>query len=197
MSVAWASCWTSCWPCWWSASRSPWSHCLVSAVPASGTVLSNGFHFKTTDHNLLRLTAQRAANAQNVRSHHAQIAVCCKDSMLDLCHVPKSRAIFQYSCVVLQTLPAECCLSCYRHCLLSAAPLLTPPMWRSAVLAVQRACAVSLRHLHLLMLPFHPHSDNFYGDVGEVKVAVRRQCSGAECQRLRHLAQQVRASGRL
>lgn len=44
------------------------------------------------------------------------------------------------------------------------------------------------------MTPFHADSDNFYGDIGHVKVAVRKDCSGIECERLRHLAQQVKES---
>jgi hypothetical protein len=42
------------------------------------------------------------------------------------------------------------------------------------------------------MMPFHAHSDNFYGDIGQVKVAVRKDCSSLESERLRQLAQQVR-----
>lgn len=41
------------------------------------------------------------------------------------------------------------------------------------------------------MTPFEANSDNFYGDVGLVKVAVRKDSSGIECERLRQLAQQV------
>ena len=38
---------------------------------------------------------------------------------------------------------------------------------------------------------FNPESPNFYGDVGQVKVAVRRDCTGKDSDRLRQLSHQV------
>ena len=57
--------------------------------------------------------------------------------------------------------------------------------------SLSRAMEVTLYSLKQLMTPFHEDSDNFYGDVGHVKIAVRKDCSGIECERLRQLAQQV------
>lgn len=76
---------------------------------------------------------------------------------------------------------------------MSTGPLLTEQMWYIASLGLKRACDITLHCLHQLMLPFHAHSDNFYGDIGQVKVAVRKDCSSFESERLRQLAQQVRS----
>ena len=68
-------------------------------------------------------------------------------------------------------------------------------MWHIVVTSIRHACDVTLYCLRQLMTPFQRDSDSFYGDMGQVKVAVRRDCSGIECERLRQLAQQVRDSG--
>jgi hypothetical protein len=41
------------------------------------------------------------------------------------------------------------------------------------------------------MVAFCPGSHSFYGDVGQVKVAARRDCTTKESDRLKQLAQQV------
>ncbi|XP_022089861.1 brefeldin A-inhibited guanine nucleotide-exchange protein 3-like isoform X3 [Acanthaster planci] len=81
--------------------------------------------------------------------------------------------------------------SCIRHLLLSAGPSFTHDMWTVACLAMQRAIAMSLRNLKLLMSCFHPGSDDFMGDVCQVKVAARKDVSELEYLRLQQLAQQV------
>ena len=81
-----------------------------------------------------------------------------------------------------------------RHCLQSTGYLLTEDMWHVAANAITHAFDVTLHCLRQLMTLFHEDSDNFYGDIGHVKVAVRKDCSGIECERLRQLAQQVRAA---
>ena len=67
-------------------------------------------------------------------------------------------------------------------------------MWHIATTAVQHAFDVTLFCLRQLMTLFHANSDNFYGDIGKVKVAARKDCSGIECERLRQLAQQVQTN---
>ena len=42
-------------------------------------VIDEGFDFKTTDDDRPRLTAQGASNAYNLRSRHAQTAVCSSE----------------------------------------------------------------------------------------------------------------------
>lgn len=64
-------------------------------------------------------------------------------------------------------------------------------MWYTAAKCLKSTCDVTLYCLHQLMMPFHAHSDNFYGDIGQVKVAVRKDCSSIESARLQQLAQQV------
>ncbi|XP_033635429.1 brefeldin A-inhibited guanine nucleotide-exchange protein 3-like isoform X2 [Asterias rubens] len=81
--------------------------------------------------------------------------------------------------------------SCIRHLLLSAGPSFTHDMWTVACLAMQRAIAMSLRNLKLLMSCFQPWSDDFMGDICQVKVAARRDVSELEYLRLQQLAQQV------
>jgi brefeldin A-inhibited guanine nucleotide-exchange protein 3 len=75
--------------------------------------------------------------------------------------------------------------------LLSAGPLLTQEQWYIATLALHRGCSVSLHSLRQLTLAFHSGSHSFYGDLAQVKVAARRDCSSRESQRLQQLAQQV------
>jgi hypothetical protein len=64
-------------------------------------------------------------------------------------------------------------------------------MWWIAAKAVTDAFDITLYPLRQLMTPFHENSDNFYGDVGQVKVAVRQDSSPIESTRLRQLARQV------
>ena len=64
-------------------------------------------------------------------------------------------------------------------------------MWQIVATSLYHAFDVTLYCLRQLMTPFQADSDNFYGDIGQVKVAVRKDCTGIECQRLRDLAQQV------
>lgn len=81
--------------------------------------------------------------------------------------------------------------ACIRHSILSCGPMLTERMWQIAVTALSNACDITLYCLRQLMTPFQEDSDNFYGDIGQVKVAVRKECSSLECFRIRQLAQQV------
>jgi len=41
------------------------------------------------------------------------------------------------------------------------------------------------------MVAFCPGSHSFYGDMSQVKVAARRDCTAKESERLKQLAQQV------
>jgi len=68
---------------------------------------------------------------------------------------------------------------------------MTESMWWLSAQAVRRAFDVTLYPLRQLITPFHNSSENFYGDVGQVKVAVRQDSTLAECIRLQQLARQV------
>ncbi|XP_070569103.1 brefeldin A-inhibited guanine nucleotide-exchange protein 3-like [Ptychodera flava] len=81
--------------------------------------------------------------------------------------------------------------SCIRHVLLKTGPIFTDDMWTIACKSMQQAVSVSLFSIQQLMTSFHPGSDDFTGDVGQVKVAARRDCSEMESERLRQIAQQV------
>ncbi|XP_040062115.1 brefeldin A-inhibited guanine nucleotide-exchange protein 3 [Ixodes scapularis] len=81
--------------------------------------------------------------------------------------------------------------ACIRHLLVSGAPSLSPELWRVATWSVARASRATLRSAQQLMVCFHADSDNFYGDVGQAKVAVRRDCGPLEADRLRQLCRQV------
>ncbi|XP_067003777.2 brefeldin A-inhibited guanine nucleotide-exchange protein 3 [Anabrus simplex] len=81
--------------------------------------------------------------------------------------------------------------ACIRHVILSAGAVLTPQQWQVTCVALHRACSVSLHCLQQLMVAFRPSSHSFYGDVGQVKVAARRDCTVRESERLKQLAQQV------
>lgn len=78
-----------------------------------------------------------------------------------------------------------------RHLLVSGGPYLTGPLWRLASRSVRRASRVTLHSAQQLMVCFHADSENFYGDVGQAKVAVRRDCTASEVDRLRQLCRQV------
>jgi brefeldin A-inhibited guanine nucleotide-exchange protein 3 len=82
--------------------------------------------------------------------------------------------------------------SIFRHVMLSAGKAFTEEMWQISGVAMETALDVSTFHLRQLMLLFHADSDNFYGDIAQVKVAMRRDSTPQECHRLRHLAHQVR-----
>ncbi|XP_076307697.1 LOW QUALITY PROTEIN: brefeldin A-inhibited guanine nucleotide-exchange protein 3 [Tachypleus tridentatus] len=81
--------------------------------------------------------------------------------------------------------------ACIRHVITSAAPLFTPDLWTIVCVHLQRAFRVTLQSVRQLMVCFHTDSENFYGDIGQVKVAARRDCTVAESERLRQLAHQV------
>ncbi|GFN83267.1 Brefeldin a-inhibited guanine nucleotide-exchange protein 3-like [Plakobranchus ocellatus] len=77
------------------------------------------------------------------------------------------------------------------HILLTSGPSLSEHLWHVSVAAVERALSVTTYNLRLLMALFHANSDNFYGDIGQVKVATRKDCKVVDCLRLRQMAQQV------
>ncbi|XP_055954686.1 brefeldin A-inhibited guanine nucleotide-exchange protein 3 [Patella vulgata] len=81
--------------------------------------------------------------------------------------------------------------SCIRHVLSSAGPLLTEPMWQISAETLQRTLNVTTYSARQLMTLFHANSENFYGDIGQVKVATRKDCTAIECIRLKQLAHQV------
>lgn len=81
----------------------------------------------------------------------------------------------------------ECC----RHVLLSSGPFLTEPMWNISAQCLERTFTITTYSVRQLMTLFHPNSDNFYGDIGQVKVATRKDCVAMDSIRLRQLAQQV------
>lgn len=82
---------------------------------------------------------------------------------------------------------------CSRHVLLSSGPVLTESMWSISATCLAHAVSVTTHNLHQLMALFHPNSDNFYGDIGQVKVATRKDCVAMDNMRLKQLARQVRS----
>lgn len=74
---------------------------------------------------------------------------------------------------------------------MSAGKYFTPDIWDIVCHSLQRTCSISLFSVKQLMMCFHVDSDNFYGDIGEVKVAARYDCTVQESERLRQLAHQV------
>lgn len=78
-----------------------------------------------------------------------------------------------------------------RHIIVTAGPQLKTDMWELICQTLRCACKASLFSLKQLMVAFHAGSDNFYGDVGQVKVAAKSDCSPEENERLKQLAQQV------
>ena len=81
--------------------------------------------------------------------------------------------------------------SCFRHLLSVGSQQLEPGQLEVVVLGLVRAAELSLHPLHQLMASFRPGSENFYGDLGTVRVAARRDSSVRETNRMRQLAQQM------
>ncbi|CAE1139032.1 unnamed protein product [Acanthosepion pharaonis] len=81
--------------------------------------------------------------------------------------------------------------SCIRHVALAAGPSFTESMWQITVDSFEKAMNVTTYSIRQIMILFHPNSENFYGDIGQVKVATRKDCSPMELERLYQLAQQV------
>ncbi|KAK6986607.1 brefeldin A-inhibited guanine nucleotide-exchange protein 3-like isoform X1 [Biomphalaria glabrata] len=81
--------------------------------------------------------------------------------------------------------------SCIRHIILSAGHHMSEPLWQISSVALRQALGVTTYNLQLLMALFQPNSDNFYGDIGQVKVATRKDCTVVDCLRLRQMAKQV------
>ena len=81
-----------------------------------------------------------------------------------------------------------------RHIILSGGPSFNRQQWNIVCLSLCRATQLTLQPLHQLMAPFHQGSANYYGDVGDVKVAARRDSCKRESHRLLQLGQQVRMS---
>ncbi|GLG94562.1 LOW QUALITY PROTEIN: uncharacterized protein GBIM_01757, partial [Gryllus bimaculatus] len=104
----------------------------------------------------------------------------------------KQLLLVMVECVVQPTESiARLGCACIRHAVLTAGPYLTEEQWRVAAAALHRASSVALHSLQQLSAAFRPGSHSFYGDVGQVKVAARRDCTARESARLQHLAQQV------
>ncbi|CAB3365009.1 Hypothetical predicted protein [Cloeon dipterum] len=104
----------------------------------------------------------------------------------------KQLLLLMIECIVQPTESiARLGCACMRHLILSAGPVLTFTQWKIACLALHRSCAISVTSLQQLVAAFNLCSQSFYGDLAQVKVAARRDCTAAENQRLLDLAQQV------
>ncbi|XP_029652523.1 brefeldin A-inhibited guanine nucleotide-exchange protein 3 isoform X1 [Octopus sinensis] len=81
--------------------------------------------------------------------------------------------------------------SCIRHIVLASGHCFTEGMWQVTIDSFEKAFEVTTYSLRQLMMLFHQNSENFYGDIGQVKVATRKDCTPIALERLRQLAQQV------
>ena len=70
-----------------------------------------------------------------------------------------------------------------RHIILTSGPSLSVHEWNVVCLSLCRAAQLTLYPLHQLMCPFNRGTDGFYGDVGDVKVAARRDSCKRETHR--------------
>ncbi|KAL0275112.1 UNVERIFIED_CONTAM: hypothetical protein PYX00_003074 [Menopon gallinae] len=102
----------------------------------------------------------------------------------------------------IMLLLAECCVhpidavarlgpACFRHILNSAGIYFTEDQWNIAVLALHRACDVTLTPIRQLVMAFSSGSQSFYGDANQIKVAARRDTTIRELIHLKQLSQQV------
>ncbi|CAM1291637.1 KIAA1244 (predicted) [Pycnogonum litorale] len=81
--------------------------------------------------------------------------------------------------------------ACIRHAVFSLGSVMNEELWTVTCDCLEQAVKITLHSIKQLMVCFDLDSDNFYGDVGHVKVAARRDCLVSESERLRQLAHQV------
>jgi len=67
----------------------------------------------------------------------------------------------------------------------------TESLWDIIITSIHQSLDITTYSLRQLMLLFHANSESFYGDIGQVKVATRKDCTVSEFVRVWHLAQQV------
>lgn len=121
-----------------------------------------------------------------------------QESQLDQCeNAASTLALKQLLIILIECIAqpseniARLGTSCIRHVLLSAGKVLTTHQLEILVVALHRACSISLNPLYQLTLAFKENSDSFYGDLATVKVAARKESTVSENERLYELAQQV------
>ena len=81
--------------------------------------------------------------------------------------------------------------SCFRHIIASGRESLTSAQWEIVIMGLSRAVELTLYPVHQLMASFMVGSENFYGDIGTVRVAARRDTTVKETNRIRQLCHQV------
>ena len=81
--------------------------------------------------------------------------------------------------------------SCLRHLISSGSEKFSPSQWDVVVSGLVRASDLTMYPSHQLMASFMVGSENFYGDIGTVRVAARRDSTLMETNRMRQLCYQI------
>lgn len=81
--------------------------------------------------------------------------------------------------------------SCFRHIITSGAEKFSESQWEIVIMGIARSVELTLYPVHQLMSSFMIGSENFYGDIGTVRVAARRDTTVKETNRIRQLCHQV------
>ena len=81
--------------------------------------------------------------------------------------------------------------SCLKHLIAEGIEKFTATQLDILVTGVVKASEMTLYPAHQLMASFMLKSENFYGDIGTVRVAARRDCTVMETNRIRQLCYQM------
>ncbi|XP_023334828.1 uncharacterized protein LOC111706238 isoform X2 [Eurytemora carolleeae] len=95
------------------------------------------------------------------------------------CTVVSNEHIARFSC------------SCFKHLIQSQGEYFEESEWELVILSLCRSLQLTLYPVHQLMASFKPGSSRFYGDVGSVKIAARRDSTLKDSNRINQLAHQV------
>ena len=81
--------------------------------------------------------------------------------------------------------------SCLRHIVSSGCEQFTSTQWDIIICGLVRSSEMTLYPTHQLMASFMVGSENFYGDIGSVRIAARRDSTVMETNRIKQLCHQV------
>ena len=104
----------------------------------------------------------------------------------------KQMVIILIECTVVncETIARLGC-SCLKHLISAGSQKFSPNQWDIVLTGLVRASELTLYPSHQLMSSFMIGSENFYGDIGSVRVAARRDSTVMETNRIRQLCYQM------
>ena len=121
-------------------------------------------------------------------SSNSPDAIISKSATLML----KQLVIILIECTVVncETIARLGC-SCLKHLIAAGSQKFSSNQWEIVITGLVRASELTLYPSHQLMSSFMIGSENFYGDIGTVRVAARRDSTVMETNRIRQLCYQI------